>query len=1399
MQSKRPDHGENFVPGSETAPENLAPRPLDHFKRGYKERAELRDREMSHLNMDFENYNSSRSQQSSDEKPPQNSNSNNDSISMEEKNNRDDENQNHNYDDEVDQTVISHEPVEKAPEPALQRSEPRHEPQHQSRNFHHRTHNHSYHHNQRHRDDNRHGNYKRRHFNRNREHPYSSNRGPSNRYRPNNYNNNHHHNHHRHPPQTSPSNPPRRTIPMGFEVKELVNRLISPGCFLAEELDHARNISPQSFESGKAITAILSHLARMKKIHVALSVWDWMEYSRIERNVFHFNSLISVCEKMRDWRRALNLLEQMEREGIQKNEVTFSSAISACEKSGNWQMAIKLLERMHREGIPRTAIAYNAAISACEKGLNPSKALEIFERMKKEGVRPTVITYSALISACEKGQQWKLALEVLEEMKTAGFGANVIAYSAAISALSKGQQWEMALELFREIEESGGTPSVVTYNATMTALEKGLQWERALDLFDEMKYKNLPITVVSYGSAISACEKGYQWRQCLEFLDEMTERGIKKNVIIFGAAMSCMEKSCRADIAFQLMDRMKVEGVIPNVHIYNSAISACARCNMWEKGLELFTEMDTVGVVRDVVTYNAVLDAVCCQVQLARTLFQDGVEKGFYARVSRLGTQWLELDLHFLSLGGGEIALGWWFEECLVPYLCNSPKLAAVKSIDIVTGYGKTRMRGARRGDDGMRKRVRAMLQFMNVKEVEQPNKGRIHIDKEALICEVEKNGGMIIFDSEGYRKFKEEETTANAMPDVAQIKRNRLGAPRREESFKVSRENNHFEDEENSQTHEDDVAPVKDSEHPGSLEQKEEESSYGKNKEKSINFDSNKDPKKPQNDIHNQESCEKEKPQSRIEIDNTHDDNICEEGIIQDERLRHSNDALPVGTENSNEMKHQVDERRNNWEERPKDNEPNKRPRTEDPSSQMDAEGVSKQLDDPNESPFPNENYGHNDQIVRTPEKDGNKVNQYRIGHRTPPSSQRYSNDFRNKDRFRDNNFRERNYRENRPNYNDNASGGKFGYHNNRDSQRFPRGNRRDSFKKTDYHKRYQNNNRSYFPKESFRKNYDHRQQKNSLKYHRKNEQQYHQNSYNRNSFDDKYDNFQANGNRKRNRDNDGFNGHTTSSIPNDKYDGSRNNRYQHDNSNSRDNRQYQHDQVHDDSNTLNYYEEKNNRNESDNPHSNYQSSTQFNETKKVLESPVEYPNNETCPERRGYDIERGSANSEYEQEIGEIGKRPLPRAFQSREDSKENNMYQQETDVPNKNGFYEQSLGRNNGRIFSQSEHINPHHESNSLYEKTNNGYNDREGERYRESNEKPGFRAAQSNYDSQHHFDSNENFGNNLNDSRGNDASNREYYRSSPAQNRPMHFKPKHNNYGENRVHDFNPNIGREMLKR
>lgn len=194
-----------------------------------------------------------------------------------------------------------------------------------------------------------------------------------------------------------------------------------------------------------------------------------------------------------------------------------------------------------------------------------------------------------------------------------------------------------------------------------------------------------------------------------------------------------------------------MEGVTPNVHIYNSVISACARCDLWEKGFELFKEMDAARVQKDVVTYNSVLDAVSSQVDLGRSLFKEGIDKGFYSQVSKVGRNSCELALHFLSLGGGEIALGWWFEECLQPIFEDPGKFEAIETFTIVTGYGKSRTRGRRFGNDGMKKRVQAMLGFMGIEETPQENAGRVRVNKDSLRKVIKANNGRVVLDVDGY------------------------------------------------------------------------------------------------------------------------------------------------------------------------------------------------------------------------------------------------------------------------------------------------------------------------------------------------------------------------------------------------------------------------------------------------------------------------------------------------------------------------------------------------------------------------------------------------------------------------------------------------------------------------
>lgn len=135
---------------------------------------------------------------------------------------------------------------------------------------------------------------------------------------------------------------------MGLDVQALVDRLCHRDANVFRELDISREEHSAVFQSGKAVTAIISNLARRRNVRLANLVWDWVDSVGIKKNTFHYNSMISVCEKVREYKRALRLLDEMTEKKVEKNEVTFSSAISACEKCGQWRTALDLLDKMVR-------------------------------------------------------------------------------------------------------------------------------------------------------------------------------------------------------------------------------------------------------------------------------------------------------------------------------------------------------------------------------------------------------------------------------------------------------------------------------------------------------------------------------------------------------------------------------------------------------------------------------------------------------------------------------------------------------------------------------------------------------------------------------------------------------------------------------------------------------------------------------------------------------------------------------------------------------------------------------------------------------------------------------------------------------------------------------------------
>ena len=117
----------------------------------------------------------------------------------------------------------------------------------------------------------------------------------------------------------------RPTILQGLDINALVDRLTSKlnnKAALFADLDRTRIENRSVFDSGKALTALISIAARRKNIGLGHAAWDWMDHAGIAKNTFHYNSMISVTEKARDYQHALALLQEMKERNIKKNEVT---------------------------------------------------------------------------------------------------------------------------------------------------------------------------------------------------------------------------------------------------------------------------------------------------------------------------------------------------------------------------------------------------------------------------------------------------------------------------------------------------------------------------------------------------------------------------------------------------------------------------------------------------------------------------------------------------------------------------------------------------------------------------------------------------------------------------------------------------------------------------------------------------------------------------------------------------------------------------------------------------------------------------------------------------------------------------------------------------------------------
>jgi len=288
--------------------------------------------------------------------------------------------------------------------------------------------------------------------------------------------------------------PPRGNVTRTRRGQVAVNQLVQSilDLALARPVSDVLTVSTGPLQgrllSAKELTLLLKELQKQRApLKRCFEVIAWAHSMGMSVDEFHYNALISACDKAMQWERALQAFDEMQLSGIKPGTFTYNSLISACAKGRQWEQALRLFDQMQDAGVTRDTITYNSLIAACGKAGQLDHACYVFESMISARVVRTAVTYRSLLSACGQVGDVQRGLKVLQEMDhNSGLQHDSMSYNALISACDKAGHFEQAFLTF----DCDVPKDSTTYSLMISIAEKMGRYQKAQELFEQMQRAN---------------------------------------------------------------------------------------------------------------------------------------------------------------------------------------------------------------------------------------------------------------------------------------------------------------------------------------------------------------------------------------------------------------------------------------------------------------------------------------------------------------------------------------------------------------------------------------------------------------------------------------------------------------------------------------------------------------------------------------------------------------------------------------------------------------------------------------------------------------------------------------------------------------------------------------------
>ncbi|XP_050365196.1 pentatricopeptide repeat-containing protein At3g09040, mitochondrial [Argentina anserina] len=359
---------------------------------------------------------------------------------------------------------------------------------------------------------------------------------------------------------------------------------------------HAQGLKFEVGSKGLLGNAIVGFYAKCNNLSYAEKAFNCLE----NKDVFAWNSVLSMYSNKGLLKQVLNSFESMWNGKIMPNEFTFAMVLSACTRLVNVECGRQVHCSVVKMGLELTSFCQGALIGMYAKCNCISDTQQIFD----SAVELDTVTWTAMISGYAQAGLLEEALKVFKEMQRVGSVLDQVAYVTVINACIGLGRLDDACDLFLQMPN----PNEVAWNMMISGhAKRGFEVE-AVNFFLKMRKGGVKPTRSTLGSLLSAISNLAALDHGLIVHAMAIKQGLDSNVYVGSSLINMYAKCGKIDAA----ERTFYYQSEKNVVLWNSMLGGYAQNGYANEVINLFTSMKACGLHPDQFTYTSILSACSC-------------------------------------------------------------------------------------------------------------------------------------------------------------------------------------------------------------------------------------------------------------------------------------------------------------------------------------------------------------------------------------------------------------------------------------------------------------------------------------------------------------------------------------------------------------------------------------------------------------------------------------------------------------------------------------------------------------------------------------------------------------------------------------------------------------------